>query len=45
MADFIDKSAPSEFRTVIRYQEGAILSMITGTIKDWVNEILEILNS
>ena len=42
MADFIDKTAPSEFRTVIRYQEGGILGIITGTIKGWVNAILNL---
>ena len=43
MSDFIDKTAPSEFRTTLRYQESGILGRITGTIKGWFNALWDLL--
>ena len=43
MGDFIDKTAPSEFRTRLRYQDGGILNMLLSTVKGWVNALIALL--
>ena len=43
MADFIDKKAPQQFRSVIRYQESGFLNQVTRTIKGWFDALLSLL--
>ena len=39
MGDFIDKTAPASFRSVIRYQDAGILSMILSTLSAIIDAI------
>ena len=39
MGDFIDKTAPASFRSVIRYQDAGILSMIISTLSALIDAI------